>query len=161
RNLPRVFPELAAPMLQTFDTSSDFLYRFLDPKLWFKSDGSVVKLTFAGAHFTGAPIVAVSDADMMFELLDDTRFPKVPESYALLGELIGNGLVVSKGQLWKQQRKLMTPFFHFKSLKLSIRVMEKKAKLMVDALLAEGGTPVESIDFFAKIAGRVIAEIAF
>src|SRR5579864_423767 len=40
-----------------------------------------------------------------------------------MGLLMGNGLIVSEGELWKRQRKMMQPAFHREAMASIVRVM--------------------------------------
>jgi cytochrome P450 len=62
-------------------------------------------------------LVLAHDPDDVRHVLvkNHTNYRKSP-SYAVLREVLGNGLVTSEGDFWRRQRKLAQPAFHHKSL---------------------------------------------
>ena len=74
-------------------------------------------LEFIGPHLDGTPTCIVYNAEFFKELLTEKKFPKLPFVYDGLKILLGEGLVTAKGDIWKRERQLLTPIFHFARLK--------------------------------------------
>ena len=84
-----------------------------------QSDGTLVTdAWFAGPHLNGTPTTILTDADYFKSIFCDVEeFPKLPIVYEAFQKLVGEGLVTSSGETHKNQRKLLTPIFHFGRLK--------------------------------------------
>lgn len=78
---------------------------------------------FIGSHLDGTPTCLVADAALFKDLFIEEKFPKLELIYSSLEELLGNGLVLSTGSLWKRQRKLLNPLFHYSKLKQMPSIM--------------------------------------
>ncbi|CEM17207.1 unnamed protein product [Vitrella brassicaformis CCMP3155] len=114
RKLPR--RKKWMPVWDAFDQQKGeeaFINEFRDPD----QPGEFQTVVDMGPDFNGNRIVAFSDPETFAKILNDTQtFGKAPNAGA--EELIGkDSLVMSEGELWARQRKLITPVFHFSSLK--------------------------------------------
>lgn len=115
------------------------IYTFFDPQkdardaheLMKTSDGSFHKLINLGHYIAGKHLIMVTDADAFRTILTDIEtFPKFRLPYDML-PLFGEGLVTSSGEIWKQERRLITPLFHFGVLKLiHSRMVEESSRLV-------------------------------
>jgi cytochrome P450 len=127
-----------------------------------KEDGSFVKVANWGPQVNGYPYLFISDRDAIQQILSSKDdFPKNPALYDdLFAEFLGNGLVTSKGSLWNDHRKLMTPFFHFKSLEQNFGPMLELTKQFVEELRKNDGW-IPANDTFKKHSASVIIKLAF
>ena len=71
---------------------------------------------------------------------------------------LGNGLITSTGKHWKQQRKLLTPAFHFKILENFIKVFENQSKILLDKLEECNQQEVDIFSFIRLLTLDVICE---
>lgn len=86
------------------------------------------------------------------------------KSYDLVRKLLlGNGLVSSNGELWKRQRKLMSPFFTPRGIEQFTAIMLEDGKNFAERWdkLADQGQPVDMIDEMMKITGAIILKTMF
>lgn len=127
-DLPRFAGKHPLPMFLLYDPQQDVCDTFEKLK---GEDGSFHKLINMGADLAGNHAIFVTDADAFRLMLTDIdTFPKWKISYELL-PFFGEGLVASSGELWKQQRRLITPLFHFGVLKLiHPRMVEESTRLV-------------------------------
>jgi len=74
------------------------------------SEGDVVKLRILGM----GDLYQVSHPDLVEQVLvsDRDRFDKATQSQEDLGELVGQGLILSEGELWERQRERIQPAFY-------------------------------------------------
>jgi cytochrome P450 len=73
----------------------------------------------------------------------------------------GNGLVVSEGDFWLRQRRLMQPHFHRKRLAALTQAMVEATAESLDECEAGAGRPFDVLPAFAKITMRVICRALF
>ncbi len=87
------------------------------------------------------------------------NFPK-DRGYDQLALLLGRGLVTSKGELWKKQRRIAQPTFHKKSLEKLFQSMGVVTKNYLKELDAQRGTELdiskEMMAVTAKIAMKAL-----
>jgi len=105
-SLPKLENLGAVPMLGIFKKDGlDQLFRSV-----VDSNGNVKDVLFAGAYLDGSPWVLISHPeDIKTVLSSEAEFAKLPLAYDTLAFLTGDGLVTSHGELWKRQRRLITP----------------------------------------------------
>jgi cytochrome P450 len=90
------------------------------------------------------PWVTVCRPDLAKVILrtDEPKVNGIP-GYGVFQDWIGMGLIMSRGDVWKRNRKLLTPAFHFDMLKSYLDVFNKTndtfAKVM-DALVEKGNS---------------------
>jgi len=85
----------------------------------------------------------VCDPDMVTELLAGAgrRFPKSQFTHNVIGTAVGNGMILSEGAKWKEQRQRYAPLFAARNLPV------------LTAHFAQTGE--ELADFFAEAKGKV------
>jgi cytochrome P450 len=109
--------------------------------------------------------VLIADAELAGQVLsapDVYKFPKSP-FYKIVGDaLLGNGLVTSGGELWRSHRHIVTPLFHFKSLKSMVEMMILYTNDLVEDLQENGAKeyrPLHSV--LSKFTLAQIVYLAF
>ncbi|XP_078686339.1 cytochrome P450 4F12-like [Branchiostoma floridae x Branchiostoma belcheri] len=83
--------------------------------------------------------------------------------YDHLRPWLGNGLVMSDGPVWKAQRRLLTPAFHFDILKQYISVYNMAAEEMIEKLVEYDGKD-QSVEMFQQASlctMEIILQCAF
>jgi cytochrome P450 len=119
-------------------------------------------LVVSGGDFAGDTLVHVFDADGVREMLTRTDvFVKQPASYDVLTPLLGNGLVLSAGDLWRRQRKLLTPMFHFQRLRAYAPLENEESQRLVDTLAARRGADTEIVPLLATCMQRIVMRAVF
>ena len=81
-------------------------------------------------RFLNRPILFACTPELAHELLVDkaASFEKSPGIRLLLRDLAGEGLFTSEGDLWKRQRRLMSPLFHANQLSSYTGTMNLEAR---------------------------------
>jgi cytochrome P450 len=93
------------------------------------------------ARFLKRHIAVVTDPATTHELLVEKarHFEKAPGLRVLLHDLAGEGLFTSEGELWRRQRRLMSPLFHPAQLGSYTLAMNVEANRGLDRI-ADGAT---------------------
>uniref|UniRef100_A0A667YLQ0 aromatase n=1 Tax=Myripristis murdjan TaxID=586833 RepID=A0A667YLQ0_9TELE len=88
--------------------------------------------------------------DYVKTLLSTTE-PKDDFGYRFIIPWIGDGLLVSSGQKWFRNRRLLTPGFHYDILKPYVKLMSDSAKTMLDKWESYAQTS-ESFELFEHVS---------
>ncbi|BES98079.1 cytochrome P450 [Nesidiocoris tenuis] len=108
----------------------------------------------------GQPTVITTKPEYVEVILTSTKnIDKGPE-YKFISEWLGDGLLLSTGDKWKQRRKMLTPSFHFKILENNHDCMNKNWKKVVKTFLDAKGAPVEPLQIMGRGALDIICETA-
>ncbi|XP_066291381.1 leukotriene-B4 omega-hydroxylase 3-like [Branchiostoma lanceolatum] len=88
---------------------------------------------------------------------------KKSADYDQLRPWLGNGLIMSDGDVWKVHRRLLTPAFHFDVLKQYVSVYNKAAEQLIETLskFAENRDSFEMFQQASLCTMEVILQCAF
>ena len=125
------------------------------------------------AKLLGKRIYFVNDAEYVKRILLDNvaNYPKSVTYRNNLRPFLGDGLLISEGEFWKRQRRLMQPAFHLRRLKALAGAMAECAAAMaagwehgrvIDVMQAMNAVTMEIVArtlFGADVSGE-IAEVA-
>jgi len=114
-----------------------------------------------GPSLEGDTILAITDEEAFKILFNDELFPKKIIFYSLLEMLIGKGLVTSSGKLWLQERRILTPMFHFQQLKNYQPLVNQQTEIFIQKLKDSAGTKVSAVEIFSHHTFRIINETTF
>ncbi|XP_060078409.1 cytochrome P450 4A25-like [Ylistrum balloti] len=119
------------------------MHHYSDAESFLKHSMSVLQKTRAkmlsGWLFFLFPTFLVCHPDTAKLLLRSSepkakRFSMVYRSFL---PWLGDGLLISDGQKWERNRKLLTPAFHFDILQPYVNIYNKVADILLDKLLSE------------------------
>eukprot|EP01114_Cavostelium_apophysatum_P019666 TRINITY_DN6400_c0_g1_i1.p1 TRINITY_DN6400_c0_g1~~TRINITY_DN6400_c0_g1_i1.p1 ORF type:complete len:502 (+),score=76.02 TRINITY_DN6400_c0_g1_i1:174-1679(+) len=100
-------------------------------------DGKMMPIMHWGPNPDGTHAVCVTDAAAVREiLLNDDIYVKHPLIYEPVSRILGNGVITASGDYWKMQRRLLTPVFHFGTLKAMIPDMAEEGELLIQDIRA-------------------------
>lgn len=113
------------------------------------------------ASFLGAPIVFANSPELLHEILVEKAksFMKSPGLRGPLRPLAGEGLFTSDGDLWKRQRKLMSPLFTHAMVAGYAPIMADCAREAVAGL--REGEVIDAARLTTHIAMRVAGKALF
>lgn len=109
-------------------------------------------------------IVAVHpDAVRYFNVTNRQNYDKQRSYDGVRRYLIGQGLVASTGDLWRRQRKLMSPFFTPRGVKAYAEIMLRDGMRLVERWegLARGGQTVEMGEEMTLVTASIILKAIF
>lgn len=116
--------------------------------------------------FGAKPSVCVADVDMVKQVLFDRKglYPKnIGNPH--IARLLGKGLVLTDGDVWKRHRKVVHPAFNMDKLKMMTVTMSDCAGSMMsewEAMLAKGNdVEIELSSQFEALTADVISHTAF
>jgi len=132
------------------------LKKYLD--LYSDPDTGVTRpIVYAGFSSGFNPVVGISDSKYFSEIFNDLEsFPKYTGLYALFDLILAEGLVTAKGEHHKNQRKLITPVFHFAALKSAMDVLQRNAMAFLEEELPRGNFIISDHSFKTFTLGSII-----
>eukprot|EP01100_Stratorugosa_tubuloviscum_P006375 TRINITY_DN275_c0_g2_i1.p1 TRINITY_DN275_c0_g2~~TRINITY_DN275_c0_g2_i1.p1 ORF type:complete len:513 (-),score=225.51 TRINITY_DN275_c0_g2_i1:104-1642(-) len=158
KHLPRLNNSIC-PFFEFFSETGG-LEKFLNSL--FDKNGETVPIQFLGPYIDGTNFVAISDPEAIREVLvNEEKFPKHPKLYSLFEEIIGKGLVISNGELWKRERKVLTPLFHFGRLKNYVPIILQHSLSTVQRLRENNSQPFKFVPLMNDFTLNVIIDVAF
>lgn len=113
--------------------------------------------------FGPLPRLVVCDPDVANDVLARRakHYQKTPAGRRILGPLLGRGLFFSEGELWRRQRGLISPAFHFANLQQMVRLMAEASRQALDGWAARfGGGDVEVHRELSSLTLDVLASAA-
>lgn len=81
-----------------------------------------------------------------------------------LAEFIGKGLLTSNGEYWLQQRRLIQPGFHKKSLDSFVQIMNAEIKLYIETLkikIDNGESEIILLKEMSRLTLRIVSKTLF
>jgi len=125
------------------------------------SEEGIPPVLYAGPFLDGHPTVFINGPAAIRSISDDELFPKHPISYDIVACLLGDGLVTSKGELWRQQRNLIHPWFHPNKLRQMFDVMRDNGEELIGTLRSSGAKEVDVGDVMGQTTQKVLIEAMF
>jgi cytochrome P450 len=118
--------------------------------------GDLVRLKILGM----GDFYLANDPDLVEAVLTDTeRFRKSTQSQEDLGDLLGQGLVLSEGDLWKRQRQRIKPAFYMDRIADYADTMAEETRISADNWT---GTPtVDLEDEMKALTLRILVKSIF
>ncbi len=115
----------------------------------------------ARARFLRKWVVIASSPETAHEILVEhaSSFEKTPGLRLVLRDIAGRGLFTSEGDLWKRQRRLMSPLFHAGALSRYAASMNAVARRALDRM--KDGQSIDLAPEMTRITMGVVAETLF
>lgn len=107
-------------------------------------------------------LILSSDLEFNEQVLSSQEHLVKHQVYKILGQWLGNGLLLSDGKVWHQRRKIITPTFHFSILEQFVEVFDQQSNICVQCLeqKADGVGTFDVYPFICLAALDIIAETA-
>ncbi|GJQ66167.1 hypothetical protein Trydic_g4227 [Trypoxylus dichotomus] len=107
------------------------------------------------------PAVHITSPEYVELILNNSTHITKGYGYKFLAPWLGDGLLLSKGEKWHRNRKLLTPAFHFKILENFIDLFVDKSKFLVKLLDNEAnGNSFNIFPYITRCALDIISETA-
>jgi cytochrome P450 len=133
---------------EKYNTSEDLLRWLVDQ---FDRFGSIYR-----ASIYGTTVYVVSDPEHVDHVLrTNWRNYKRGQAIKRIGFLLGNGLIVSEGEFWKNQRRMIQPAFHDKAVGALINVISA-ANIELLEKWTDAARERESVNITSDISHMVL-----
>ena len=96
------------------------------------------------------PALFVNDPKLIKEIFITKRLPKSKQTYDILKTLLGNGLIVSDGDIWKRERNLIVPLFTHQNVSKLTSIMIDYTKNIIEKWKIEKKS--ENMEFMTEIS---------
>jgi cytochrome P450 len=108
-------------------------------------------------------VYLVNDLQLAHRILTDhaNSLSKRSFGYKALRNVLKTGVLVSDGDAWRIQRRVLQPLFHEKALAGYEVLMKKEVSAWCDALAKKEPTPVKLADEMTELAFRIIGSCLF
>lgn len=112
-------------------------------------------------------VFVVSEPDLVKHVLatNVSNYRKSVYTQRALEPLAGDGLFISHGELWRRQRRTMTPAFHRKRIRGFARDMVRTAREMTERweqhVSSAGGEPLKLDEEMARVTAEVVCRAMF
>ncbi|XP_017039561.1 cytochrome P450 4d8 [Drosophila ficusphila] len=103
-------------------------------------------------------LIMSGDAELNEQLLSSQEHLVKHPVYKVLGQWLGNGLLLSDGKVWHQRRKIITPTFHFSILEQFVEVFDQQSNICVQRLAQKANG--EEFDVYRNICAAALDIIA-
>jgi len=105
-------------------------------------------------------LVSHPDHNRLVLLDESDKFDKQSRGYDMLRPLLGNGLLLSEGDFWFRQRRLMQPAFHRQRLASFVQAMAKCTGEMLDQWepIAKRRGTIDVAQEMMKLTLRIVSE---
>eukprot|EP00058_Branchiostoma_floridae_P001305 XP_002586793.1 hypothetical protein BRAFLDRAFT_102945 [Branchiostoma floridae] len=94
------------------------------------------------------PVLSCSHPDTVRPILGG-KTQKTSWVYGFFRPWLGDGLLISEGQKWQRNRRLLTPAFHFDILKHYVTLFSESTQVLLEKWLSRG--PGASVELFDQI----------
>lgn len=125
-----------------------------------RKHGDVVRLPVGPAH-----LILVAHPEGVRHVLQDhaRNYTKQSRGFAVLRELLGQGLLTSEGEAWLRQRRLAQPAFHRQRLAGFASTMVDASTDLADMLeaRADAGTAFDVAEDFTRLTLRIASTTLF
>nr|CAH0103138.1 unnamed protein product [Daphnia galeata] len=104
-------------------------------------------------------IVAISSPQHIERLLTSQKNIDKSSYYAFMEPWLGNGLLLSSGEKWKKDRRLLTPAFHFQLLGDFFEVFHRNADILVKQITnrLEGNKEIDIFPMMSRCTLDIIS----
>ncbi|KAH8305791.1 hypothetical protein KR059_010906, partial [Drosophila kikkawai] len=103
-------------------------------------------------------LILSGDAELNEQLLSSQEHLVKHPVYRVLGQWLGNGLLLSDGKTWHQRRKIITPTFHFSILEQFVEVFDQQSNICVKRLASKANG--ETFDVYRYVCAATLDIIA-
>ena len=106
------------------------------------------------------PLVGIHHCSLVGKVF---TLPKFKDGYRFLKPWLGDGLLISEGSKWFQNRRLLTPAFHYEVLSPYISVYNTCIKVLIDKWMmsAKVNDPVRLFDSINLLSLDIILQCSF
>jgi cytochrome P450 len=123
----------------------------------FETDVSMIRILLRQALLCNNP----ESVQYAFSIKNESFERKSPQMRFALSPLLGDGLFVSDGEIWRQRRKIITPIVHISQLGRFAPAMIDVANEASERWEAMDGQTVDVLNETAKMTAEIICRAVF
>eukprot|EP00026_Physarum_polycephalum_P005069 Phypoly_transcript_05095.p1 GENE.Phypoly_transcript_05095~~Phypoly_transcript_05095.p1 ORF type:complete len:473 (-),score=59.81 Phypoly_transcript_05095:612-1883(-) len=124
--------------------------------------GRVPAIAFAGPYIdNGKPLILVNSPELLREVGDENKFPKLRKFYDPVAVFLGDGLICSTGEKWKGHRHEINPLFYNGKIKIFYAAMAENGKRLVEHLKEKDGAAINVPDLFSVVTEKILIDSFF
>ncbi|MEO1652460.1 MAG: cytochrome P450 [Bacteroidota bacterium] len=114
------------------------------------------------ASFPAANVLLSANPGFIKQVLQSNQKNYTKDrGYDQLALLLGKGLVTSRGEFWKKQRRIAQPTFHKKNLSLLFEAMREVARVYLEELHAKRGQVLDISEEMMRLTARIALKSLF
>ncbi|KAI6204589.1 hypothetical protein M3Y94_00693000 [Aphelenchoides besseyi] len=106
------------------------------------------------------PMICLLSVESIKTVLESNNVIRKGDEYSIIERWLGQGLLISRGDKWRNRRKMLTPAFHFNMLNKFQAIFDKEAQILVEQLkpFAESDELFDASSFLKRCALDIICE---
>ncbi|KAK8768427.1 hypothetical protein V5799_015108 [Amblyomma americanum] len=112
------------------------------------------------AYYGPQPFVIGISPTLFEAILSSTVNLNKSFIYRMMKPWMGNGVLTSDKELWRTRRKILTPAFHFKTLRNYVPIMNRRTNHVVEKLMKKEATAFDILPVLRQAAFGMLFETA-
>ena len=112
-------------------------------------------------NLAAKPCITLRDPQYIKEL---TQKPHLYKKHSITGgikTIIGNGLILSDGEVWKKKRKMISGLFNYDLLKENVSIIQSTTVEFLNKITEEDMVNYPMHEKFQQITGEVVGQVFF
>ena len=108
-----------------------------------------------------SPVVLLRDAQYIKDFLQKQSFYKKADYAKNIEPLMGAGLVLAEGEVWKRHRKMISNSFHYEFLKLNTPIAQRTTQEFLENIDPKDYQGFEIMRRIQNITGEIVGRVFF
>lgn len=105
-------------------------------------------------------LVALTHPNDIEKILNSNVHIQKSDEYRFFKPWLGNGLLISSGDKWRNDRKLIAPAFHMNVLRSFVQIFNTNSLAVVERMRKEVGNVFDVHDYMSEVTVDILLETA-